>query len=79
MGEGSRKLNFLPEKKEKPKEEEKDKLSAGLSSVCVFFMNTLFQAHKREEVLRENVEAQRLLRAELAKQREAEDGELEAK
>nr|KAF6447674.1 hypothetical protein HJG63_012058 [Rousettus aegyptiacus] len=72
-------LTFLLSQKEKPKEEEKDKLSAGLSSVCVFFMNTLFQAHKREEVLRENVEAQRLLRAELAKQREAEDGELEAK
>lgn len=42
-------------------------------------MNTLFQAHKHEEVLKERVEEQRLLHAALAKQRQKEDDELEAK
>ncbi|XP_015440645.1 radial spoke head 10 homolog B isoform X1 [Pteropus alecto] len=67
------------EKKEKPKDEEKDKLGTWLGNVCVFFMNTLFQAHKHEEVLKEKVEEQRLLHAALAKQRQMEDDELEAK
>ncbi|XP_023388540.1 radial spoke head 10 homolog B [Pteropus vampyrus] len=67
------------EKKEKPKDEEKDKLGTWLGNVCVFFMNTLFQAHKHEEVLKERVEEQRLLHAALAKQRQMEDDELEAK
>lgn len=46
--------------KEKSKDEQKEKFSTWISNMYVFFVNTLFQAHKREETLKEKVKENRL-------------------
>lgn len=45
----------------------------------VFFVNTLFQAHKREETLKEKVKENRLQNEATALQRKMENEELEAR
>lgn len=75
----SLKLNFLPEKKEKPKDDPKDNLNVWIGCVCFFFVNTLFQAHRHEETLKEKVKENRLRHAAMAKQRKIENEELEAR
>lgn len=42
-------------------------------------MNTLFQAHKREEALKEKVKANRLHAEAVAQQKKMENDELEAR
>ncbi|XP_005397957.1 PREDICTED: radial spoke head 10 homolog B isoform X1 [Chinchilla lanigera] len=74
-------LVFLSEngKHEKSKEDQKEKLPMCDSNVHIFFVNTLFQAHKRQEMLKEKVKEHRLQEAALAQQRKAENEELEAR
>ncbi|XP_032951988.1 radial spoke head 10 homolog B isoform X3 [Rhinolophus ferrumequinum] len=69
----------LNEKKEKSKEEGKEKLNMWVSHMCIFFVNTFFQAHKCEEILKEKVKENRLHLVALAKQRKIENEELEAR
>ncbi|KAM5213697.1 radial spoke head 10 homolog B isoform 4-T7 [Hipposideros larvatus] len=67
------------EKKEKSKEEGNEKLNMWVSNMCIFFVNTFFQAHKHEEILKEKVKENRLHLAAMAKQRKIENEELEAR
>lgn len=79
LGKG---LTFLlpqTEKEEKPKDDPKDNLNVWISCVCFFFVNTLFQAHRHEETLKEKVKENRLRHAAMAKQRKIENEELEAR
>uniref|UniRef100_A0AC11ERR4 Uncharacterized protein n=1 Tax=Ovis aries TaxID=9940 RepID=A0AC11ERR4_SHEEP len=66
-------------KKEKSKDEQKEKFSTWISNMYVFFVNTLFQAHKREETLKEKVKENRLQNEATALQRKMENEELEAR
>ncbi|KAB1263194.1 Radial spoke head 10-like protein B [Camelus dromedarius] len=75
-------LTFLlsqNEKKEKSKDEQKEKLNMWITNMYIFFVNTLFQAHKHEETLKEKVREYRLHNEAMAQQREMEDDELEAR
>jgi len=72
-------LNFLPERKEKSKDEQKEKLAMWVTSMYIFFMNILFPAHKREEILKEKIREDRLHHAATAHQRKLENNELEAR
>ncbi|XP_058425278.1 radial spoke head 10 homolog B-like [Diceros bicornis minor] len=67
------------EKKEKSKDEQKEKLNTWISNMYIFFVNTLFQAHKHEETLKEKVKENRLCNAAKAKQQKIENEELEAR
>ncbi|EPY89043.1 hypothetical protein CB1_000138012 [Camelus ferus] len=67
------------EKKEKSKDEQKEKLNMWITNMYIFFVNTLFQAHKHEETLKEKVREYRLHNEAMAQQREMEDDELEAR
>lgn len=67
------------EKYEKPKDEQKEKLNMWVNNLYVFFVNVLFSAYKREEMLKEKVKENRLEEAALAQQRQIENEELEAR
>lgn len=71
--------NSIPEKYEKPRFDQNEKLSMWLHSMYVFFVHVLFVAHRREETLTEKVKENRLLEEAVARQRRMEDEELEAK
>lgn len=70
---------FLAGKKEKSKDEQKEKFNTWISNMYVFFVNTLFQAHKHEETLKEKVKENRLQNEATALQRKMENEELEAR
>ncbi|XP_053512960.1 radial spoke head 10 homolog B isoform X2 [Artibeus jamaicensis] len=56
---GGKALTFyLPqnEKKEKPEDEQTEKLRMWIGCVCCFFVNALFPAHRREEILQGKVQ-----------------------
>ncbi|XP_047390343.1 radial spoke head 10 homolog B-like isoform X2 [Sciurus carolinensis] len=72
-------LSKGPEKNEKSKNEQKEKLNTWVSSMYVFFVNTLFQAYKHEELLKDKVKENRLRDAAMAQQRKMESEELEAR
>ncbi|KAL1286788.1 RSPH10B [Ovibos moschatus] len=74
-------LTFLSQsgKKEKSKDEQKEKFNTWISNMYVFFVNTLFQAHKHEETLKEKVKENRLQNEAMALQRKVENEELEAR
>ncbi|XP_035299042.1 radial spoke head 10 homolog B isoform X2 [Cricetulus griseus] len=67
------------EKYEKPKDEQKEKLNMWVNNLYVFFVNVLFSAYKREEMLKEKIKQNRLEEAALAHQRQIENEELEAR
>ncbi|XP_045731776.1 radial spoke head 10 homolog B-like [Mirounga angustirostris] len=67
------------ERKEKSKDEQKEKLAVWVTSMYIFFMNILFPAHKREEILKEKIREDRLHHAATAHQRKLENNELEAR
>ncbi|XP_076779742.1 radial spoke head 10 homolog B isoform X1 [Arvicanthis niloticus] len=67
------------EKYEKPKDEHKEKLNIWVNNLYVFFVNVLFNAYKREEMLKEKVKENRLQEAVLAQQKQIENEELEAR
>ncbi|XP_045397266.1 radial spoke head 10 homolog B isoform X2 [Lemur catta] len=71
--------NDTPEKCGKPRDEQKEKLSMWVNNMYVFFVNTLFNAHKREETLKEKIKENRLRNAALAQQKKIENDELEAR
>ncbi|XP_006889690.1 PREDICTED: radial spoke head 10 homolog B2 [Elephantulus edwardii] len=83
------KISFKPVEKEissshneefeKPKDEQKERLNTWVSHLYVFFVNTLFQAYKHEEMLKEKIKENRQSDALAEKQRKLEDDELEAK
>ncbi|XP_026260002.1 radial spoke head 10 homolog B [Urocitellus parryii] len=84
------KMNFKPsgkglaflsqnEKNEKPKNDQKEKLNTWVNNMYVFFVNTLFQAYKHEELLKEKVKENRLQDAAMAQQKKMESEELEAR
>uniref|UniRef100_A0A5G2QN75 Radial spoke head 10 homolog B2 n=1 Tax=Sus scrofa TaxID=9823 RepID=A0A5G2QN75_PIG len=79
LGKGLTFLLSQNEKKEKSKDEEKEKLHTWVNTLYVFFVNTLFQAHKREEALKEKVKANRLHAEATAQQKKMENDELEAR
>ncbi|XP_065779865.1 radial spoke head 10 homolog B isoform X4 [Muntiacus reevesi] len=66
-------------KKEKSKDEQKEKFNTWISNMYVFFVNTLFQAHKHEETVKEKVKENRLYNEAMALQRKMENEELEAR
>lgn len=72
-------LNFLPERKEKSKDGQKEKLAVWITSMYIFFVNILFPAHKHEEILKEKIREDRLHQAAMANQRKLENDELEAR
>lgn len=72
-------LNFLPERKEKSKDEQKEKPAVWITSMFIFFVNILFPAHKHEEILKEKIREDRLRQAAMAPQRKLENDELEAR
>ncbi|XP_024601212.1 radial spoke head 10 homolog B2 isoform X2 [Neophocaena asiaeorientalis asiaeorientalis] len=67
------------EEKEKSKDEQKEKFNTWISNMYIFFVNTLFQAHKHEETLKEKVKENRLHNEAMALQRKVENEELEAR
>ncbi|XP_076996689.1 radial spoke head 10 homolog B isoform X2 [Tamandua tetradactyla] len=68
-----------PEKLEKSKDEQKEKLNVWVSHMYIFFVNTLFQAYKHEETLKEKIKENRLHYAAMAQQKNIENDELEAR
>ncbi|XP_070316518.1 radial spoke head 10 homolog B isoform X1 [Odocoileus virginianus] len=66
-------------KKEKSKHEQKEKFNTWISNMYVFFVNTLFQAHKHEETVKEKVKENRLYNEAMALQKKMENEELEAR
>ncbi|XP_066868479.1 radial spoke head 10 homolog B-like isoform X2 [Kogia breviceps] len=75
-------LTFLlsqNEKKEKSKDEQKEKFNPWISNMYIFFVDTLFQAYKHEETLKEKVKENRLHNEVMALQRKMENEELEAR
>lgn len=71
---------FLQGKKEKSKDEQKEKFSTWTVHSVRLFVNTLFQAHKREETLKEKVKENRLQNEAIKLlQRKMENEELEAR
>lgn len=72
-------LYSIAEKYEKPKDEHKEKLNIWVNNLYVFFVNVLFNAYKREEMLKEKVKENRLQEAVLAQQKQIENEELEAR
>ena len=72
-------LNFLPERKEKSKDEPKENLAVWIMSMYIFFVNILFHAHKHEETLKEKIREDRLHYMATAHQRKLENDELEAR
>uniref|UniRef100_A0A8C8YHF8 Uncharacterized protein n=1 Tax=Prolemur simus TaxID=1328070 RepID=A0A8C8YHF8_PROSS len=72
-------LNFIAEKCEKPRDEQKEKLNMWVNNMYVFFVNTLFNAHKREETLKKKIKENRLRNAAMAQQKKIENDELEAR
>nr|XP_012614279.1 radial spoke head 10 homolog B isoform X1 [Microcebus murinus]XP_012614280.1 radial spoke head 10 homolog B isoform X1 [Microcebus murinus]XP_012614281.1 radial spoke head 10 homolog B isoform X1 [Microcebus murinus]XP_012614282.1 radial spoke head 10 homolog B isoform X1 [Microcebus murinus] len=68
-----------PEKSEKPKDGQKEKLNMWVHHMYFFFVNTLFNSHKREETLKEKIKENRLHNAAMAQQRKIENDELEAR
>lgn len=47
--------------------------------MCIFFVNTLFQAYRHEETLKEKIKANKLHRAAMASLQKTENDELEAR
>ncbi|XP_037670998.1 radial spoke head 10 homolog B isoform X2 [Choloepus didactylus] len=78
-GKGFSFFLFQNEKSEKPKDEQKEKLNVWVSQMYIFFVNTLFQAYKHEETLKEKIKENRLHYATMAQQRKIENDELEAR
>ncbi|XP_023569114.1 radial spoke head 10 homolog B2 isoform X2 [Octodon degus] len=78
LGKG---LVFLPEneKPEKSKEDQKEKCTTWDTKMHIFFVTTLFHAHKHQEMLKEKVKEDHLRESALAQQRKAENEELEAR
>ncbi|XP_058438421.1 radial spoke head 10 homolog B isoform X10 [Marmota monax] len=72
-------LSKGPEKNEKPKNDQKEKLNTWVNNMYIFFVNTLFQAYKHEELLKEKVKENRLRDAAMAQQKKMESEELEAR
>ncbi|XP_045040951.2 radial spoke head 10 homolog B isoform X2 [Desmodus rotundus] len=72
---------YLPqnEKKEPPSDEQTEKLHMWISCVCCFFVNLLFPAHRREEILREKVKENKAQLMALHKNGETVDDDLEAR
>uniref|UniRef100_A0A8C3WEL5 Radial spoke head 10 homolog B n=1 Tax=Catagonus wagneri TaxID=51154 RepID=A0A8C3WEL5_9CETA len=79
LGKGLTFILSQNEKKEKSKDEEKEKLHTWINSMYVFFVNTLFQAHKHEEALKEKIKENRLHDEAMAEQKKMENDELEAR
>ncbi|XP_063090217.1 radial spoke head 10 homolog B isoform X1 [Cavia porcellus] len=78
----SSKMNSKPaekEKYEKPKEDQKEKLTTWDNNMHAFFMHTFFQAYKHQQMLEEKVKEHRVQEAALVQQRKAENEELEAR
>lgn len=50
-----------------------------INNVYTFFVNTLFQAHKHEETLKEKIKEDRSHAAAMAQQRKIENDALEAR
>ncbi|XP_008071096.1 radial spoke head 10 homolog B2 [Carlito syrichta] len=67
------------DKYEKPKDDQKEKLSMWVNNIYIFFMNTLFQAYKHEEALKKKMKENRSLNAAMAQQKKIENDELEAR
>ncbi|XP_048223501.1 radial spoke head 10 homolog B [Perognathus longimembris pacificus] len=67
------------EKPEKSLGEQKEKVNIWVSKLYMFFVNRLFHAYKREEVIKEKVKEKQRQDAILAQQRKAEEEELEAR
>lgn len=72
-------LNFLPERKEKSKDEQKEKLTVWITSMYIFFVTMLFHAYKREAALKEKIKEDRLQDEAVAQQQRLENEELEAR
>ena len=70
---------FLTGKKEKSKDEQKEKFNTWINNMYVFFVNTLFQAHKHEETVKEKVKENSLYNEAMALQKKMENKELEAR
>nr|XP_023511021.1 radial spoke head 10 homolog B isoform X3 [Equus caballus] len=70
---------FSSHSEKKAKDEEKEKLNTWISNTYIFFVNTLFPAHKYQETLNEKVKENRLCNAAMAKQWKIENEELEAR
>ncbi|XP_006859819.1 PREDICTED: radial spoke head 10 homolog B2 [Chrysochloris asiatica] len=67
------------DKREKSKDDQKEKLNMWVTHLYVFFVNTLFQAFKHEEMLKEKIKENRLRDDTLAQQKRVENDELEAR
>ncbi|XP_049758788.1 radial spoke head 10 homolog B isoform X1 [Elephas maximus indicus] len=78
-GKGVSLFSSQNEKFEKLKDDQKEKLNMWVSHLYVFFVNTLFQAYKHEETLKEKIKENRLRDAKMAQQRKIENDELEAR
>ncbi|XP_031521735.1 radial spoke head 10 homolog B2 [Papio anubis] len=72
-------LMSIPEKYERPKDDQKEEFNTWVSNMYVFFVNTLFHAYKREEAIKEKIREERLRSTARAQQRKMEDDELEAR
>ncbi|XP_054439430.1 radial spoke head 10 homolog B-like [Pteronotus mesoamericanus] len=73
---------YLPqngEYQENPEDDQDAKLRLWLSRVCFFFVNVLFPAHRCQGVLKKKVKENRSQLAAIAKKKELEDDELEAR
>ncbi|XP_021110410.1 radial spoke head 10 homolog B isoform X3 [Heterocephalus glaber] len=86
----SSKMNFKPagkglaflsenEQREQSEEDQREELPTRQSPVHAFFVNTLFHAHGRRQMLQQKVKEQRLKEVALAQQRKAENEELDAR
>lgn len=59
-GKGVTFFSSESEKYERPKDDQKEEFNTWVSSMYVFFVNTLFHAYKREEAIKEKIREERL-------------------
>ncbi|KAK1343586.1 hypothetical protein QTO34_016366 [Cnephaeus nilssonii] len=71
---------LLPQcERKKGKDEQCENINTWINCMCIFFVNTLFQAYRHEETLKEKIKENKLHYAAMAKLRKTENDELEAR
>ncbi|XP_014405875.1 PREDICTED: radial spoke head 10 homolog B [Myotis brandtii] len=72
-------FSLPPCERKKGKDEQCENINRWINRMCIFFVNTFFQAYRHEETLKEKIEENKLHYTAMAKRRKTESDELEAR
>ncbi|XP_035138679.1 radial spoke head 10 homolog B isoform X6 [Callithrix jacchus] len=72
-GKGITFFSSQSENYERPKDDQKEEFNMWVNNMYVFFVNTLFHAYKREEVIKQKIRENRLQSTAQAQQRKEDD------